>query len=181
MFAVDAGEGITAGEHNGVCKQATTITLPRLYITKRVPGCRRLPGTPFRRWVPSRKTVPEASSPTLLPARKTKEALVVRSLPKAQYQCTTFPFFSLCPAGKQAKHCNCFATLLLPFHFQEWSISNFPCSLIRNTTSHGIKNVAFHSLLRGQVIVLPILTTLLVQISLTLSHLSLKSTFSQYF
>ena len=35
-----------------------------------------------------------------------------------------------------------------PFHSQEWSISNFPCSLTRNITSHRMKNFAFHSLLR---------------------------------
>ena len=34
-----------------------------------------------------------------------------------------------------------------PFHSQEWSISNFSCSLTRNTTSHGVEKVAFHSLL----------------------------------
>ena len=33
-------------------------------------------------------------------------------------------------------------------HSQEWSISNFPCSLTRNITSHIMKNLAFHSLLR---------------------------------
>ena len=32
------------------------------------------------------------------------------------------------------------------FHFQEWSIPNFPCSLTRNITSHSMENVAFHSL-----------------------------------
>ena len=31
------------------------------------------------------------------------------------------------------------------FHSQEWSISNFPCSLTRNVTSHSLKNFAFHS------------------------------------
>ena len=31
---------------------------------------------------------------------------------------------------------------------QEWSISNFPCSLTRNITSHCMKNLAFHSSLR---------------------------------
>ena len=33
-------------------------------------------------------------------------------------------------------------------HSLEWSISNFPCSLTRNITSHSMKNLAFHSLLR---------------------------------
>ena len=35
-----------------------------------------------------------------------------------------------------------------PFRFQEWSKSNFPCSLTRYITSHNMKNLAFHSLLR---------------------------------
>ena len=42
---------------------------------------------------------------------------------------------------------------------QEWSISNFSCSLTRNITSHSMKNLAFHSLLRWKMIILPILTT----------------------
>ena len=47
-----------------------------------------------------------------------------------------------------------------PFHSQEWSILNFPCSLTRNITPHSMKNVPFHSLLiRWKMIVLPILTT----------------------
>ena len=46
---------------------------------------------------------------------------------------------------------------LQPFHSQEWSISNFPCSLTRNITSHSMKNLAFHSLLRWKMIMLPIL------------------------
>ena len=36
----------------------------------------------------------------------------------------------------------------------EWSISNFPCSLTRNITSHSLKNLAFHSFLRWNMIVL---------------------------
>ena len=28
---------------------------------------------------------------------------------------------------------------------QEWSMSNFPCSLTRNITSHSMKNMAFHA------------------------------------
>ena len=46
-----------------------------------------------------------------------------------------------------------------PFHSGEWSISNFSCSLSRNITSQSMKNVAFHSLLRWKMIILPILTT----------------------
>ena len=38
------------------------------------------------------------------------------------------------------------------FYSQEWSISKFPCSLTRNITSHSIKNLAFHSLLRWKMI-----------------------------
>ena len=34
-----------------------------------------------------------------------------------------------------------------PCHSQEWTISNFFCSLTRNITSHSMKNLAFHSLL----------------------------------
>ena len=35
-----------------------------------------------------------------------------------------------------------------------YSISNFPCSLTRNITSHSMKKVAFHSLLRWKMITL---------------------------
>ena len=35
-----------------------------------------------------------------------------------------------------------------PFHSQEWSSSNFSCSLNSNITSHSMKNLVFHSLLR---------------------------------
>ena len=35
-----------------------------------------------------------------------------------------------------------------PFHSQEWSVSNFPCSLTRNSTSHSMKNLTFHRSLR---------------------------------
>ena len=31
-----------------------------------------------------------------------------------------------------------------PFTPREWSISNFPCSLTRNTTSPSMKNLVFH-------------------------------------
>ena len=34
------------------------------------------------------------------------------------------------------------------FRPQKWSMSNFPCSLTRNITSHSMENLAFHSLLR---------------------------------
>ena len=55
------------------------------------------------------------------------------------------------------------------FHYcgaQERSISNFPCSLTRNITSHSMENLAFHSLLIWQMIIVPILTTSLVQFSI---------------
>ena len=42
------------------------------------------------------------------------------------------------------------------------SISNSPCSLTRNITSHSTKNLAFHSLLRWKMIILPILTMSLI-------------------
>ena len=42
-----------------------------------------------------------------------------------------------------------------PFHSQEWSSSNFSCSLASNFTSHSMKNVAFRSLLRWKMIALP--------------------------
>ena len=46
------------------------------------------------------------------------------------------------------------------FHSQEWSMSNFPCSLARNITSHSMENLAFHSFLRWKMIsILLILTT----------------------
>ena len=53
-----------------------------------------------------------------------------------------------------------------PFHSQEWSISNFPCSVTRDITSHSMKNLAFHSLLRRNMIMLSILTTSLIHSSL---------------
>ena len=46
------------------------------------------------------------------------------------------------------------------FYFQDWSNSNFPCNLTRNITSHSMKNLAFHSLLRWKMITLPILTNI---------------------
>ena len=57
-------------------------------------------------------------------------------------------------------------TFSLPFHSQEWSISNFSCSLTRNITSHSMENLAFHSLLRWKMIILPILTPSLIHFSL---------------
>ena len=47
-----------------------------------------------------------------------------------------------------------------PFHSQEWSMSNFLCTLSRNITSHSMKNLAFHSsLIMWKMIILPILAT----------------------
>ena len=45
-------------------------------------------------------------------------------------------------------------------------MSNFPCSLTRNITSHSMKNLAFHSLPRWKMIILPILTTSRMNFSL---------------
>ena len=52
------------------------------------------------------------------------------------------------------------------FRVQEWSISNFSCSLPRNITSHSMKNLPLHSLLRWNMIILPIPTTSLIHFSL---------------
>ena len=46
------------------------------------------------------------------------------------------------------------------------SISNFSCSLTRNITSDSMENLAFQSLLRWKMIILPILTTSLLHFSL---------------
>ena len=46
----------------------------------------------------------------------------------------------------------------------EWSMSNFSCSLTRNTTSHSMKNLDFHSL--SEFVILPILTTSFIHPSL---------------
>ena len=35
-----------------------------------------------------------------------------------------------------------------PNHSQEWSMSNFPCSFIKNITSHSMENLIYNSLLR---------------------------------
>ena len=62
-------------------------------------------------------------------------------------------------------HAPCLSSTQL-FHFQESSNSHLPCSLTRNITSHSMKNLAFHSLLRWKIIILPILTTSLIHFSL---------------
>ena len=46
------------------------------------------------------------------------------------------------------------------------NFKNFPCSLTRNITSHSMKTLAFHGLLRSQMITLPLLTTSLIHLSL---------------
>ena len=53
-----------------------------------------------------------------------------------------------------------------PSHSQEWSSSNFSCGLTSNITSHSMKNLVFHSLLRRKMILLPILTTSSIHFSL---------------
>ena len=53
-----------------------------------------------------------------------------------------------------------------PFHSQEWSMSNFPCSLTRHITSHSRENLAFRNLLKRRMMTLPILTTWLIHFSL---------------
>ena len=53
----------------------------------------------------------------------------------------------------------------LPLYSQKWSISHFPCSLTRIITSQSMKSLAFHSLLRWKMIILPILTTSLIHLS----------------
>ena len=53
-------------------------------------------------------------------------------------------------------------TKLLTLSLPQWSISNFPCSLTRNITPRSMKKLAFHSLLRWKMIMLPILTTSLI-------------------
>ena len=52
-----------------------------------------------------------------------------------------------------------------PFHSQEWSSSNSSCSLTRNITSHSMKNLVFHSLLRWKMIMLPILINSFIHFS----------------
>ena len=55
---------------------------------------------------------------------------------------------------------------LLLIRSQEWSMPNFLYSLTRNITSHSMKNLAFHSVFRRKMIILPILTTWLIHSSL---------------
>ena len=54
----------------------------------------------------------------------------------------------------------------------EWSIWNFPCSLTR--TSHSVKNLGVHSLLRRKMIILPILTTSLAHLDNSWDNLLLN-------
>ena len=65
--------------------------------------------------------------------------------------------------------------VLLTPHSQEWSFSNFPCSLSRNITSHSVENLAFQSFLRWKVVVLPPLTTSLIHLNLRVKGLSGRS------
>ena len=62
------------------------------------------------------------------------------------------------PIRKEASE-SCYTTdkRNLPFPSQEWSISNFICSLTRNITSHSMKNLAFNILLKWKMIIPPIL------------------------
>ena len=57
--------------------------------------------------------------------------------------------------------------------FREWSNLNFPCSLTRNITSHSIRNLAFHSLLRWKMIIL-------YNFSLSRLHISLEKAWRMY-
>ena len=63
--------------------------------------------------------------------------------------------------NRKSVHCTCLCQFFFkiltriitsPLKFnpfsQEWSNSNFPCSLTRKITSHSMENLAFHSLLR---------------------------------
>ena len=61
---------------------------------------------------------------------------------------------SLWPVRQLRENC----WVVEPFRSQEWSISNFPCSLTGNITPHSMKSLAFHSLLRWKMIILPTLT-----------------------
>ena len=54
---------------------------------------------------------------------------------------------------------------LAVYHSQEWSVSNFPCFLTRNITQYSVENLAFHSLHRWKMIILPILTPSLIHFS----------------
>ena len=55
---------------------------------------------------------------------------------------------------------SCCSSSVWHFYSQEWSTSNFSCSLTSNITSHGMNNLAFHSLLRGKMIIVRILICL---------------------
>ena len=57
-------------------------------------------------------------------------------------------------------------TCLNPFTPSRMTMSNFHCGLTRNITPHSMEKVAFHSLLRWEMIILPILTTSLIHFSL---------------
>ena len=95
-------------------------------------------------------------------------AYVSQMCPRAQHLCPghikcfwkssdTFVVAAFCNmAGHNvaATICPRFARAL-PFHSQEWSISNFSCSPTRNMTSHSKENLAFHSLLRWNIIIVP--------------------------
>ena len=70
--------------------------------------------------------------------------------------------------------------LHVPFDSQEWSISNFSCSLTGNyLTTHNMENLTFHHLLRWKLIILPTIPTSLIYIfrarnwEKTFSHISL--------
>ena len=65
------------------------------------------------------------------------------------------------PGGKKQRTMNVLSKHQ-PFRYQECPISNFLCSLTRNMTSHSMENFAFHSLLRWEMIMLPIRTTSLI-------------------
>ena len=59
-----------------------------------------------------------------------------------------------------------FLPYALALSFQRVINFKFPCSLNRIITSHSMKNLGFHSLLRWTMIILPIPTTSLIHLSL---------------
>ena len=66
------------------------------------------------------------------------------------------------PGHAEARH-----VALSTFHSQEWSTSNFSWSLTSNVTSHSMKRLAVHSLLRlKHFCSIPILTTSLIHFSI---------------
>ena len=93
-------------------------------------------------------------------------------------RCVFLDMLILTVMGLFPDNCNncisCLATCLLEpglkpsqsLHSQEWSISNFPCSLNINITSHSKENLAFYRLLKRKVIILPFLTATLIRVSL---------------